>query len=421
MKNNLKLTIFSLFLILSATAASVLAGGDKEYVGQFDTALIANVEDDEQIVFKPVTASEVKSETALSPTAHLTAGQFIKPQGNGSVRALLVEEEDSETPHVFVDLNNDLTFGKNEKFELKQEEKDNPYLWSTTVNLPVADNFFTTCALFVRYFKSYKTEKMTPQERLFTQSTEVYARGRVDAGGRKVLVQYAYSFVEKSVDFQEGWQGMDGDENGEIDMNKLSPEAAKPAKELKETIVFRVGQSYFSTKKIDLKKNQIVLREHEAKDYKRFELAVGKAFPEFEFTDFDGKKRRFSEFRGKYVLLDVWGFWCPPCRTEMPYLREAATRFKNRKLVLVGLNTDLVPFEGVKRSLEQNNMLWTQAKFESVFDFLNFQLRIETFPTTFLITPEGNILSMSRSERGEPDLRGKDLLDTLDEILPESE
>jgi thiol-disulfide isomerase/thioredoxin len=420
MKNHLKLTIFTLFLILGASSASVLAGGDKEYTGQFDTTLIANIEDDERVVFKPVTASEVKSETSLSPTAHLTAGQFVKPQGNGSVRALLVEEAD-QTPYVFVDLNDDLTFGKDEKFELKQEEKDDPYLWATTVNLPVANNFFTTCALFVRYYKSYRIDKMTPQERLLAQSTEVYARGRVDVGGRKVLVQYDYSFVEKSVDFQQGWQGMDGDENGEIDMNKLSHEAAKASKELKETIVFRVGQSYLSTKKADLKKNQIVLREHEAKDYKRFELGVGKVFPEFEFTDFDGKKRRFSEFRGKYVLLDVWGFWCPPCRAEMPYLREAAKRFKNRNLVIVGLNTDPVPFEQVKRSLEQNSMMWTQAKFESVFDFLNFQLRVETFPTTFLLTPEGKILSMSRNERGEPDLRGKDLLDSLDEILPKSE
>ncbi len=419
MKNHLILTIFSLFLMLGASV-STFAGGDKEYTGQFDTSLIANVEDHEKIVFKYVTADQVKSETPLSPTAHLTAGRFINPQGNGSVIALLVEGK-SETPLVFVDLNNDMTFGKDEKFELKQEEKDNPYLWSTTVNLPVAGNFFTTCALFVRYFKSVKIEGMTPQERLFTQSTEVYARGRVDLGGRKVLVQYAYSFAERSIDLQDGWQGIDGDENGEIDMNELSPEAAKAAKALKETIVFRVGQTYLSTKKADLKKNQIILREHEAKDYRRIELALGKEFPDFEFTDFEGKNRRFSEFRGKYVLLDVWGFWCPPCRTEMPYLREAAKRFKNRNLVLVGLNTDPVPVEQVKKTLEANNMMWTNAKFESVFDFLNKQLRIESFPTTFLLTPEGKILSMSRNERGEPDLRGKDLLETLDEILPEAE
>ena len=418
MKNPLTLTILSLFLILGASVPTF--AGNKEYVGQFDTALIANVEDHEKIVFKPVSPGAVRTETALSETAYLTAGRFINPQGGGSVLALLVEEK-SAAPHVYVDLNNDNTFGKDEKIDLKQEEKDNPYLWSITVNLPVKDSFFTTCALFVRYFKSVRYDKMTAQERLFTQSTEVYARGSVEVGGRKVLVQYTYSFDEKSIDLQEAWQGMDGDENGEIDMNELSPEAAKAAKSVKETIVFRVGQTYLSTRKADVKKNQIVLRDHEAKDYKRIELAVGKEFPDFEFTDFDSKKRRFSEFRGKYVLLDVWGFWCPPCRREMPYLREAANRFKNRNLVLVGLNTDPVPFDQVKRTLEANNMMWTSAKFESVFDFLNKQLRVESFPTTFLITPEGKILSMSRSERGEPDLRGKDLLDTLDEILPEAE
>ncbi len=142
MKNHLQLTIFTLFLIFGATL-STLAGGDKEYIGQFDTALIANVEDHEKIVFKPVTAGDVRSETALSESAYLTAGRFINPQGNGSVLALLVEEK-SETPHVYVDLNNDNTFGKDEKFELKQEEKGNPYLWSITLNLPVRDNFFTT-------------------------------------------------------------------------------------------------------------------------------------------------------------------------------------------------------------------------------------------------------------------------------------
>jgi len=65
-------------------------------------------------------------------------------------------------------------------------------------------------------------------------------------------------------------------------------------------------------------------------------------------------------------------------------------------------------------------MIWTQAKFESVVDFLRLGLRVSSFPTTFLIAPDGKILSMSRNERKEPDLRGADLLDSLDEVLPKS-
>jgi hypothetical protein len=77
-----------------------------------------------------------------------------------------------------------------------------------------------------------------------------------------------------------------------------------------------------------------------------------------------------------------------------------------------------MPLDVLKKNLEVNDLKWTQAQLESVFDLINKQLRIESFPTTFLIAPDGKILSMSRHLRGEPDLRGKDLLETLDEILP---
>ena len=72
----------------------------------------------------------------------------------------------------------------------------------------------------------------------------------------------------------------------------------------------------------------------------------------------------------------------------------------------------------MKNGLNKAGMNWTHAQFSSVIDFLRTGLRIQSFPTTFLISPEGKILSMSRTGRKEPDLRGKDLLETLDEILP---
>ncbi len=417
MNFNIRAISFAVFLLFTA-ANYVSAGNDKEYTGQFDTALAANVEDFEQVVFKNVTAAQVKGTATFSENAHLAAGKLYNPQtGKFSVTALLVEEK-NEKPQIFVDLNGDNQFGDDEKFTLNQQTEDDSYILAATVNLPVKDNLFTACPLFVRYFRTYKTEKMTDEDRLITQSTDVLARGNVDVNGKKILVQYAYSFENKTINPQIGWLGMDGNEDGKVDMDNLSPEAAKAAK---ETVVFRVGQSYFSTKKVDVKKNQITLREHEAKDYKRIELGIGKAFPDFQFTDMKGKKHAFSEYRGKYILLDIWGLWCPPCRKELPYLRESAKRFAGRNLELVGLNTDtdFTP-DQIQKTLDENGMKWTQARLESVFDFLNVQLRIESFPTTFLISPEGKILSMSRDERGEPDLRGKDLLETLDEILPKA-
>ena len=407
----------STLLFVSAFTSGLFAyPGDAEFLGQFTPGLVANVTDFEKIIFKFTPVDKLKGQIKLPPDAHLTATRLIDPRSmENSVLALLVEE-DGENPFVFVDTNGDKSLADDEKYPLKQAEENNPYLWETTVELKLTEGTFKTCPIFLRYFRSIRQEDMKPDDRLVTQSTGVLARGIVEADGKKIVVQYAYDVGRRKVDPQNGWLGVDIDGNGDVDMDELSPEAAKANE---ESVIFRAGNLYVSTKKADVGKNQIVMRGHEQKDYKRAELYIGKEFPEFTFTDFDGKKRKFSEYRGKYILLDVWGFWCPPCRKELPYLREANRRFKARNLELIGLNTDEeFTIDSMKKGLNDAGMNWTHAQFPSVLNFLKKELRISSFPSTFLISPEGKILSMSRSERDELDLRGQDLLKSLDETLP---
>jgi len=398
-------------------APNTLAAPDSpEYLGQFLPGLVPNVTDFEKVVFKFTPVDKIKGQLTLPDGAHLTATRLIDPKSMESTVLALLAEEDGEPPVMFVDNNGDGALTDDEKYVLRRSKEDNPYLWETTAELKLKEGTFKTYPIFLRYFRSIREDKMTANDRLVTQSTEVLARGVVDVGGKKVTVQYAYDLAKKKIDPQNGWLGVDTDGNGEVDLSELSPEATKANA---ESVIFRSGDLYVSTKKADAGKNQIVMRGHEAKEYKRAELYVGKEFPEFTFTDFDGKKRKFSEFRGKYVLLDVWGFWCPPCRKELPYLREAHRRFKARNLELIGLNTDEdYTIDSMKKGLNESGMNWTHAQFTSVLNFLKKELRISSFPTTFLITPEGKILSMSRSDRDELDLRGADLLESLDETLP---
>ncbi|CAN5435188.1 hypothetical protein BH10ACI3_BH10ACI3_23890 [soil metagenome] len=400
--------------ILMICSPAVFAGN--EYTGQFEPILIAFKEDTEQIILKSVSADKVKNSVTLPEGAHLAAARLIDPRTkNYSILALLVEER-GETPVIYIDLDGDNSLAPEERYTLKPSENDNPYLWDVIAELKLKDGMFKTCPLYVQYFKSVKMDKMGPEDRLVQQSTEVMARGRVDVNGKKVLVQYAYNAGSKKVDPQAGLLGVDSDENGDVDMGKMSPESAKANE---ENVVFRVGSLYLSTKKVDVGKNQIVLTDREAKDYKRAEIYMNKEFPDFNFTDFDGKKHKFSEFRGKYVLLDIWGFWCGPCRRELPYIREASRRFEARGLAIVGLNTDEdYTIDSMKKGLKEAGMTWTQAQFTSVVGFLKDGLRVNSYPTTFLISPEGKVLSIGRTDRGEPDLRGRDLLESLDKILP---
>jgi len=47
-------------------------------------------------------------------------------------------------------------------------------------------------------------------------------------------------------------------------------------------------------------------------------LSNGANAPEFSFTDPSGKEVSLSNFKGKYVYIDVWNSACGPCFKEFP-------------------------------------------------------------------------------------------------------
>ncbi len=402
--------------VLSCLSAVALAG-DVEFTGKFDAELAPDIESATRITFKYLAPEKLKGQMTFGADAHASSARLYDPLTDSlSITAVLIEEK-GKNPIMFIDLNKDKNLSDNEKFTFPNYDPELPGLYEMTLKIPFDDKTYTSMPFILRYFKGITTSRMAEGDRLLQQSQGIYARGTVNVKGKNVLVQYDYDLKEKQVNPTAGDLGIDVDGDGKIDMDSLSPEYAKVDG---EAAIFRLGDTYVSTKKADLKKNLIILREHQAKDYKRVELSMGNTMPEFEFVDFKGKKRKFSEFRGKYVLLDIWGFWCPACRDELPYLKEAFRKFQGRNLEIIGLNTDPQPPEVVKKIVEQNGMNWTHATFESVVEMLGKKWMITSFPTTLLISPEGKILSRSRTDKDEPDLRQADLLETLDEILPEN-
>ncbi|OZM74766.1 alkyl hydroperoxide reductase [Amycolatopsis antarctica] len=52
----------------------------------------------------------------------------------------------------------------------------------------------------------------------------------------------------------------------------------------------------------------------------------------------EGTQLAATDFPGKVVVINLWGSWCGPCRTELPEMEKLFQANKDRGLQLVGLD-----------------------------------------------------------------------------------
>jgi len=63
-----------------------------------------------------------------------------------------------------------------------------------------------------------------------------------------------------------------------------------------------------------------------------------KAVPAVAFADAQDQLHRLAEFRGRYVLLNLWATWCAPCVKELPALAGLKRTIGNAKLAVIAVN-----------------------------------------------------------------------------------
>src|SRR5712671_1553670 len=81
--------------------------------------------------------------------------------------------------------------------------------------------------------------------------------------------------------------------------------------------------------------------------------------PDFSFTSHEKQLISNSSLRGKVVLLDFWGTWCPPCRESVPTLRDLQKKYAGKGFALVSVSSD--DDEDVWRTfIEAQKMNWSE-------------------------------------------------------------
>lgn len=109
--------------------------------------------------------------------------------------------------------------------------------------------------------------------------------------------------------------------------------------------------------------------------------------PDFSLTTVQGEYFSAEDLKGKVVLLDFWGTWCPPCVDSVPSLRNLHKRHsKDSNFVMIAVSSDTD--EDVWRAfIEKHKMVWPQHLDAQRRVIRAFQ--INAYPTYILIDHEG--------------------------------
>jgi thiol-disulfide isomerase/thioredoxin len=137
----------------------------------------------------------------------------------------------------------------------------------------------------------------------------------------------------------------------------------------------------------------------------------------------DGKPTTLAELRGKWVLVDFWGYWCGPCIAAMPDLMKLHDEFGDKGLAIVAVHDgtaetidELIKnLEAVKKqswndrdlpfwvALDGGGEVPISGTERSVKGATHATYGVQSWPTTVLIDPQGNVVG-PRDARG-PELR----------------
>lgn len=110
--------------------------------------------------------------------------------------------------------------------------------------------------------------------------------------------------------------------------------------------------------------------------------------PELFLQDVDGRALSLADFAGRYVLLNLWATWCPPCVHEMPSLDRLQAQLGDDRFEVVTLSID-------REGLEIVAPFYADHGLEHLAIYLDPEsrtpraLQVRGLPTTFLFDPEG--------------------------------
>ncbi len=117
-------------------------------------------------------------------------------------------------------------------------------------------------------------------------------------------------------------------------------------------------------------------------------VSVGEPAPDFTLVDLDGNQVSLSDFRGEAVFLNFWATWCPPCRAEMPEIEALYQDYKDKDVVVIGIDIRETR-EEVLQYIQEGGYSWTFVL--DTIGEVTTSYEVPAIPTSFFIDGDGII------------------------------
>ena len=118
-----------------------------------------------------------------------------------------------------------------------------------------------------------------------------------------------------------------------------------------------------------------------------FWVGAGFAAEKFTLTDSDGKSHSLAGYRGKWVIVNFWATWCPPCLEEIPDL--VAIKETRKDVEVIGIAME---FQDARQVMQFADGMFVNYPIvlgdRKVSESIG---QVDGLPTTFIYDPQGKL------------------------------
>ena len=130
--------------------------------------------------------------------------------------------------------------------------------------------------------------------------------------------------------------------------------------------------------------------------------------PDLSGETVDGEQLKLSDHKGKVIVLNVWGSWCPPCRSEAPGFAKVSKEMADKGVQFVGINTkdlDVANAKAFDRTYGITYPSFFDPSGKLVLRFPKGSLNPQTIPSTLILDTDGKIAVRALKDLSEQELR----------------